>query len=120
MSIVPLSSLLPPTTMADPGEAWELWQLDFSGGGNWEEQLVDLAHHLEQDVDGAKLGGVFSSVFGPIKVLVLIKFGIDQMYFKTRIYLPLEYISLLTQSLRPGWFYGSTNFWTTHLRCKRV
>ena len=85
MSIVPLSSLLPPTSMADPGEAWELWQLDFSGGGNWEEQLVDLAHHLEQEVDGAKLGGVFSSVFGPIKVLVLIKFGIDQMYFKTRI-----------------------------------
>ena len=70
MSIVPLSSLLPPTTMADPGEAWELWQLDFSGGGNWEEQLVDLAHHLEQEVDGAKLGGVFSSVFGPIKVIV--------------------------------------------------
>merc|ERR1712240_724155 len=44
-----LRSLLPPTTMADPGEAWELWQLDFSGGGNWEEQLVDLAHHLEQE-----------------------------------------------------------------------
>ena len=65
--------------MADPGEAWELWQLDFSGGGNWEEQLVDLAHHLEQEVDGAKLGGVFSSVFGPIKVIVLIKFGINHM-----------------------------------------
>merc|ERR1712062_159860 len=67
-----LRSLLPPTTMADPGEAWELWQLDFSGGGNWEKQLVDLAHHLEQEVDGAKLGGVFSSVFGPIKTGVVL------------------------------------------------
>jgi len=69
---IALRSLLPPNTMADPGEAWELWQLDFSGGGNWEEQLVDLAHHLEQEVDGAKLGGVFSSVFGPIKTGVVL------------------------------------------------
>ena len=119
MSIVPLSSLLPPTTMADPGEAWELWQLDFSGGGNWEEQLVDLAHHLEQDVDGAKLGGVFSSVFGPIKVLVSSSLELIRCTSKQE-YLPMEYISLLTRSLRLGWFYGSTNFWTTHLRCKRV
>merc|ERR1719192_186681 len=38
-----LRSLLPPTTMADPGEAWELWQLDFSGGGNWEAKQ-SLSH----------------------------------------------------------------------------
>merc|ERR1719356_2415449 len=33
-----LRSLLPPATLADPGEVWELWQLEVSGGGNWERR----------------------------------------------------------------------------------
>ena len=62
-------SLAPPATLADPGEAWELWQLEVSGGGNWENQLVEVAEELEEEVEGVKLGGLFTSVFGPIQVL---------------------------------------------------
>ena len=61
-------SLLPPATLADPGEAWELWQLEVSGGGNWEKQLVEVAEELEEEVEGVQLGGLFTSVFGPIQV----------------------------------------------------
>ena len=61
-------SLLPPATLADPGEAWELWQLEVSGGGNWERQLVEVAEELEEEVEGVQLGGLFTSVFGPIQV----------------------------------------------------
>ena len=62
------SSLLPPATLADPGEAWELWQLEVSGEGNWEKQLVEVAAELEEEVEGVQLGGLFTSVFGPIQV----------------------------------------------------
>ena len=64
-------SLAPPATLADPGEAWELWQLEVSGGGNWEKQLVEVAEELEEEVEGVKLGGLFTSVFGPIQVVIL-------------------------------------------------
>ena len=57
--------------MADPGEAWELWQLEVSGGGNWENQLVEVAEELEEEVEGVKLGGLFTSVFGPIQVAII-------------------------------------------------
>ena len=63
-----LISLAPPSTLADPGEAWELWQLEVSGGGNWEKQLVEVAADLEAEVEGVQLGGIFTSVFGPIQV----------------------------------------------------
>ena len=64
-----LSSLLPPASLADPGEAWELWQLEISGAaGNWEKQLVEVAAELEAEVEGAQLGGTFTSVFGPVQV----------------------------------------------------
>ena len=61
-------SLAPPATLADPGEAWELWQLEVSGGGNWEKQLVEVAEELEEEVEGVQLGGIFTSVFGPVQV----------------------------------------------------
>ena len=62
------SSLLPTATLADPGEAWELWQLEVSGGGNWEKQLAEVAEELEGKVEGVQLGGLFTSVFGPVQV----------------------------------------------------
>ena len=62
------TSLLPPATHLGPGEAWELWQLELSGGGDWEKQLVKLVGELEEEVEGSHLGGVFTSVFGPIQV----------------------------------------------------
>ena len=62
------TSLLPPAAPAGPGEAWELWQLELSGGGDWEKQLVKLVGELEEEVEGSHLGGVFTSVFGPIQV----------------------------------------------------
>merc|ERR1712192_84110 len=67
-----LRSLAPPATLADPGEAWELWQLEVSGGGNWENQLVEVAEELEEEVEGVKLGGLFTSVFGPIQTGVVL------------------------------------------------
>jgi len=66
------SSLLPTATLADPGEAWELWQLEVSGGGNWEKQLVEVAEELEGKVEGVQLGGLFTSVFGPVQTGVVL------------------------------------------------
>ena len=59
---------MPPATFADPGEAWELWQLEVSGGSHWEKQLVEVAEELEEEVEGVQLGGIFTSVFGPVQV----------------------------------------------------
>jgi len=67
-----LKSLLPPATFADPGEAWELWQLEVSGGSHWEKQLVEVAEELEEEVEGVQLGGIFTSVFGPVQTGILL------------------------------------------------
>merc|ERR1719400_2420091 len=67
-----LRSLLPPAAPAGPGEAWELWQLELSGGGDWEKQLVKLVGELEEEVEGSHLGGVFTSVFGPIQTGIVL------------------------------------------------
>merc|ERR1712055_93252 len=67
-----LRSLLPPATFADPGEAWELWQLEVSGGSHWEKQLVEVAEELEAEVEGVQLGGILTSVFGPVQTGILL------------------------------------------------
>ena len=83
------SSLLPTATLADPGEAWELWQLEVSGGGNWEKQLVEVAEELEGKVEGVQLGGLFTSVFGPVQVPLFLLKHFDNRIF-TKFTFPLK------------------------------
>ena len=125
-------SLAPPATLADPGEAWELWQLEVSGGGNWEKQLVEVAEELEEEVEGVKLGGLFTSVFGPIQVALtrnienfLLHFGIFTHLFRAlndhddpeRF---RENRKDLFCPARLGLFYGNINCWILRPNCKQV